>query len=146
MREEHSLVLAGVGNWRPSGVPEGVRLKLLPSVPEAELPALYAGASAFVFPSLKEGFGYPPLEAMACNCPVASSSASCLPEVLGDACEYFDPLSSEAIAAGIAAALRRTDELKKKGQARAALYSAEKSAARMLSIFQEALTSSGGGN
>jgi glycosyltransferase involved in cell wall biosynthesis len=56
-----------------------------------ELAAIYSGAEIFIFPSLYEGFGYPPLEAMACGCPVVSSNVSSMPEILGDACVYFDP-------------------------------------------------------
>ena len=64
-----------------------------------ELVRLYRTASALVFPSLYEGFGLPPLEAMACGCPVAASDAGALPEVLGDAAATFDPTEPEAIAA-----------------------------------------------
>jgi len=61
------------------------------------LPAIYANAMAFIYPSLHEGFGLPPLEAMTCGTPVLLSNASSLPEVGGDAALYFDPLSVEAI-------------------------------------------------
>jgi len=60
-------------------------------IPDEDLPALYSGANAFVFPSLYEGFGLPPLEAMACGCPVAVSNVSSLPEVCGNAAILFDP-------------------------------------------------------
>ena len=61
------------------------------------LPAIYANAFSFIYPSLHEGFGLPPLEAMSCGTPVLLSNASSLPEVGGDAALYFDPLSTEAI-------------------------------------------------
>lgn len=64
-------------------------------IPDADLPLLYNGATAFIFPSLYEGFGLPPLEAMACGTPVVSSRASCMPEVLGEAAHYFDPTNIE---------------------------------------------------
>jgi glycosyltransferase involved in cell wall biosynthesis len=60
-------------------------------VPDPDLPAIYAGAQALVFPSLYEGFGLPVLEAMACGTPVVASRASSIPEVGGDAARYFDP-------------------------------------------------------
>ncbi|WP_169743807.1 glycosyltransferase family 4 protein [Deinococcus misasensis] len=75
-------------------VPAGVRL--LGRVPDEELPLLYAGAEVFVFPSLYEGFGLPPLEAMACGTPVVTTRCTSLPEVVGDAgvlCEADDPNS-----------------------------------------------------
>ena len=70
----------------------------LNEVSDAELADLYHNASAFVFPSLSEGFGLPPLEAMAHNAPVLASNASCLPEILGDAALYFDPYKPEDLA------------------------------------------------
>jgi glycosyltransferase involved in cell wall biosynthesis len=65
------------------------------------LAGLYAAASAFVYPSKYEGFGIPPLEAMSARCPVLTSNTSSLPEVVGNAGEYFDPDSDESIAAAI---------------------------------------------
>ncbi len=79
---------------------------------------LYRSAGCLVFPSLYEGFGLPPLEAMACGCPVAVSNATSLPEVCGDAAEYFDPLSPEDMAAAILRAL--DGRLVERGLARAA--------------------------
>lgn len=77
----------------------------LSSVLDEELPIIYALSDVFVFPSLYEGFGFPPLEALACGIPVASSNASCLPEVLGDAVLYFDPTSTEDIQKSLASIL-----------------------------------------
>jgi glycosyltransferase involved in cell wall biosynthesis len=62
---------------------------------------LYRNATAFIWPSLHEGFGIPPIEAMSCGCPVISSNASCMPEVLSDAAEFFDPKNTESIATKI---------------------------------------------
>jgi glycosyltransferase involved in cell wall biosynthesis len=64
---------------------------------DAEIRTLYAHALAYVFPSLYEGFGFPPLEAMYCRCPVIASDRTSIPEVCGDAALYFDPLSTESL-------------------------------------------------
>lgn len=77
------------------------RVQFLGRVSDGELAELYRGAAAFLFPSLYEGFGLPPLEAMACGCPTIVARASSLPEVCGTAAHYVDPLSVEDIAAGI---------------------------------------------
>ena len=84
---EHALSEAG--EWRS-------RIVLAGFVPDAYLPALYAGAEAFLFPSLAEGFGFPPLEAMASGCPVIASKASCMPEVLGTVALYAPPEDDSA--------------------------------------------------
>lgn len=77
------------------------RVRFLGRVSDEELADLYRGAAAFLFPSLYEGFGIPPLEAMACGCPTIVARASSLPEVCGTATHYVDPLSVDDIAAGI---------------------------------------------
>jgi glycosyltransferase involved in cell wall biosynthesis len=112
-------------------------------VPEEDLPHLYSVAAAFIFPSLYEGFGLPPLEAMACGCPVVASNAASLPEVCGDAVRYVDPYDVESIAQGIHEVL--TDEvmrqnLRAKGLERAELFSWEKAAKEHLKIFEECLS------
>jgi glycosyltransferase involved in cell wall biosynthesis len=76
-------------------IPEGVRL--LGSVEDDVLPALYSGAKGFVYPSIYEGFGLPPLEAMACGCPVAVSDIPAHREVCGSAATYFDPFNPEEL-------------------------------------------------
>ena len=76
-------------------------------------------ASALVFPSLYEGFGQPPLEAMACGCPVASSNAGALPEVVGDAALLFDPHDPAAIAAAVLDLLADPAPWRERGLARA---------------------------
>lgn len=98
----------------------------------------------FVFPSLYEGFGLPPLEAMACGCPVVVSNVASLPEVCGDAAYYVDSYNVESIAEGIHKVL--TDEtlrkrLIEKGLERVKLFSWEKSAKEHIKIFEEILNS-----
>jgi glycosyltransferase involved in cell wall biosynthesis len=78
---------------------EGVRF--LGYVPQRDIPILYSAAYALLYPSLYEGFGLPPLEAMACGCPVIVSNTSSLPEICGDAAYYVDPYSIESIAEGL---------------------------------------------
>jgi glycosyltransferase involved in cell wall biosynthesis len=114
-RPELRLVLTGTGHDR-SPLPVGVESRGHVS-PDA-LVDLYRSAACLVFPSLYEGFGLPPLEAMACGCPVAVSNATSLPEVCGDAAEYFDPSSAEDMAAAILRALE--GRLVERGLARAA--------------------------
>jgi glycosyltransferase involved in cell wall biosynthesis len=99
---ELRLVLTGQGHGRAQ-LPDGVESR--GHVSPDELVELYRSAAGLVFPSLYEGFGLPPLEAMACGCPVAASNSTSLPEVCGDAAEYFDPLSPEDMAQAILRAL-----------------------------------------
>jgi glycosyltransferase involved in cell wall biosynthesis len=97
------LVLAGMYGWKYEPIlkrilhsPRANRIRHLEYVNERFLPALYAGAELFVFPSLYEGFGFPPLEAMACGTPVLSSTGGSLPEVLGEAAEFVPEYRSDA--------------------------------------------------
>jgi glycosyltransferase involved in cell wall biosynthesis len=112
-RPDLRLVLTGYDGE----VPEGVERR--GQVPPDELAGLYRRAAALVFPSRYEGFGQPPLEAMACGCPVAASRAGSLPEVCGDAAVLFDPDDPESIATGVLGALERADELRGRGLVRA---------------------------
>ncbi len=106
------------------------RIKLLGSVSDEELVKLYSKAKFFIFPSLYEAFGFPPLEAMACGCPVAASRTSAIPEICGNAAHYFDPLNVEEIAEAIIKLdkdenLRR--ELSKRGKERVKRFSWKRS-------------------
>lgn len=112
LRDRHPLVLAGGKGWRneelqmrvQAGVAEGWLLHL-GFVDESDLPALYAGAALFLYPSSYEGFGLPPLEAMASGVPVVVANRSCLPEVCGDAARYVDPDDVEGFADAVGACL-----------------------------------------
>ena len=95
-----------------------------------------------MYPSLYEGFGLPPLEAMACGCPVVCSNTASLPEICGEAAEYFDPTSEEEISAKIAYVLGndpRRAELSRAGLTKAAEYSWERMAEETSAIYQRAL-------
>ena len=116
-------------------------VRFLGYLPEETLAIMYRLAGVFVFPSLYEGFGLPPLEAMASGTPVVTSNVSSLPEVAGDAAVLIDPYQPEAIADGIYRVL--TDEalrldLRRKGLARARQFSWEDSARRVRAIYDVA--------
>ncbi|MBI5300726.1 MAG: glycosyltransferase family 4 protein [Chloroflexi bacterium] len=143
---EIGLVIAGAWDARyaEQSKIENRKSKIyrLPDVADADLPALYAACDAFVFPSLYEGFGLPPLEAMACGAPVICSNASSLPEVVGDAALMFEPRDVNALSAHLArvlddAALR--DELRGKSLARAQQFSWERCAHETLAVYGEVI-------
>ena len=106
-----ALVLAGRKGWKMENFLAEVHPKAVEKihftgfVDDEDLPAIYAGAKLFVFPSKYEGFGIPPLEAMAAGCPVLSSDAASLPEVLGDAASYFESENLEDLKKALIAAL-----------------------------------------
>lgn len=107
---------------------------------DQQLSALYRRASLYVFPSLYEGFGLPPLEAMSHGVPVVSSSATCLPEVLGDAALYFDPENAGFMAYTIVQALEDKDirlELAQNTKKLLPLYSWEKLAQQTFNVYQD---------
>ena len=109
-------------------------------VPQETLSVLYRLASVFVFPSLYEGFGLPPLEAMACGTPVVTSNVSSLPEVVGDAAVLVDPYSPRAIADGILTVLHSAHlraDMRARGFARVKAYSWERSVARVREVYEE---------
>ena len=125
------LVLTGWDKPAPEGVEARGRVS-----PE-ELVGLYRRAAALVFPSLYEGFGQPPLEAMACGCPVACSNAASLPEVVGEAARLFDPLSVEDMAAAIEEVLDAPDEWARRGLERAELFSWDACAHAHEEVYRE---------
>jgi glycosyltransferase involved in cell wall biosynthesis len=101
LRRDRSIPLVVAGGAAPrifadAGMPKTPDLHYLGRVTDAELRSLYENAAAFLFPSLVEGFGLPPVEAMACGCPVIASSAASLPEVCGGAALYADPFDIDA--------------------------------------------------
>jgi glycosyltransferase involved in cell wall biosynthesis len=132
-RPELRLVLTGVGSER-FGEVEGVDAR--GRVSADELVSLYRRAECLVFPSRYEGFGAPPLEAMACGTPVAASSAGSLPEVCGDAAVLFGPERPELIASGVLEALDRAKELSARGLERARTFTWEATAAAHEKIYE----------
>jgi len=149
-RLPHHLVLVGPMGW---GVGETMRLPdalgirdrvaLVGYVPERDLPGFYAAAEMLVYPSLKEGFGLPPVEAMAVGTAVVTSNCSSLPEVVGEAALTVDPTNDEALAAAIAR-LARDEALRRRligaGRARAARFTWERTARRTMAVYARALT------
>lgn len=106
---------------------------------DAGLPAIYSGATLFVYPSLYEGFGLPVLEAMACGAPVACSSTSSLPEVAGDAALYFDPDDVDSIASTVRRAIADPDlraDLQRRGRARASQFTWERTARQTMAAYR----------
>jgi glycosyltransferase involved in cell wall biosynthesis len=131
---------AEIGFFRELGLQENQIIQQ--SGDDRALAAAYSRALALVYPSLYEGFGLPPLEAMAHGCPVTSSNASCLTEIGGDACLYFDPEDIEQMADALQkvcydSTLR--EDLIRKGTERARLFTWEKSARAALAAYQSVL-------
>lgn len=115
------------------------RVQVRPNVSDGEKLALLDGASLFVYPSLDEGFGLPPLEAMARGCPVVAASAGSLPEVCADAPVYVDPRDVSGIARALQGVLgdpERRQRLVQRGLAHARTFSWESSVRRHLELFQ----------
>ncbi len=146
LRRRHPLLLVGRARRAAKRLPlllEGLglqeRVRVLEELPEDELPGLYRGASLFLFPSLLEGFGLPPLEAMACGTPVIASDRASLPEVLGDGARLVDPSVPSALAAAVEELLGdegAASALRDRGLARAATYGPERSGAAMRALLQ----------
>lgn len=109
-------------------------------VPSNELPYLYSGAEFFIYPSLYEGFGLPPLEAMACGCPVITSNISSLPEVVGDAGILIDPYNLDEMTEQMERLLldeKLRERFKAKGLERAKQFTWEKTARDTLKVYEE---------
>lgn len=126
---------------REAGVP-GARVRFAGFVPEDAKPAIYRGARAFVFPSTYEGFGLPPLEALACGVPVVGSKASSLPEVVGDAGVLVEPDDVEGITASLARLLRDDAfhaEMQQRTVRQASRFSWTETARETFVAYQQAL-------
>jgi len=144
------LVIAGGEGWlmdetfsfiKHSGI--GDRLRLTGYLGDAELRALYSSCRIFVYPSLYEGFGLPPLEAMACGAPVIAGRVAALQEVLGSAARLFDPLNVEALAGSIVELMENDEErrrLASNGPKHAAKFSWAETARRTLNVYRDAVS------
>lgn len=141
----YQLVLAGNKNYFYKRLEKIIQEKNIQNViitgfiPDLELPNLYKNASLYVFPSLYEGFGLPPLEAMQYDLPVISSKRTCLPEILGDAALYFDPTDPNNIVKTAKLVLQdknTTQKLIKNGQKILQKYSWQTTATKTLSIYK----------
>lgn len=143
------LVLAGRKGWLYNTIFQRVaqlhleeRVLFTGYVEDGDAPFLLSGAHAFLFPSLYEGFGMPPLEAMACGVPVLTANTSSLPEVVGDAALLVDPYDVDSILFGMERLLddeQLRRDLAEKGRARAALFTWEASAHTVMGVYRDLL-------
>ena len=125
-RSPHSLIIAGGGSpgvFAEAGIPSDEMIRPIGRITDGEMRALFEAATALLFPSLEEGFGLPPLEAMTCGCPVIVSTAGAIPEVCGDGALYAAPTDADGWASQIDALIEQ-DGLRatmiEKGRERAA--------------------------
>ncbi|MBS1132043.1 MAG: wbpY [Proteobacteria bacterium] len=147
VREEIPFVVAGMQGWKTEGLDREVaaliekgQIRRLGFVSDHALPALYSGARFFVYPSLYEGFGLPPLEAMACGAPVIVSNRSSLPEVVGDAGLKVDALDVDGLAEKMNSLVEDDAlcvELGQRGIERARSFSWRRCAEQTLDVYRE---------
>ena len=140
------LVIAGGAGWKNRPIHEAVAaspcaadIRVLGYVPDADLPALMGGALAFVYPSLYEGFGLPPLEAMACGAPVITSNRSSLPEVVGDAALLVDPEDTADLARAMARVMDEAplrEDLRERGRKQAQRFSWDETARLTVQAYE----------
>lgn len=144
LREEFRLIIAGAGGWKSEEVLRRLKagvpgVEFAGYVPEAELPALTAGALALVYPSLYEGFGFPVAQAMAAGVPVITSDVSSLPEIAGDAALLVDPHSVEEIRSAMETMLTSPSlraRLSQNARRRAAAFHWDRAARQSLEFFE----------
>lgn len=144
---EYQLVIVGQPSWRAGEIrrlldDKGLHEHVILAgyVPPEDLPLLYNAATLFVYPSLYEGFGLPPLEAMSCGTPVIASNVSSLPEILGDGAVLVDPYRVEALTdamLGLLSEPGRLSALRARGLARSKVFSWEATARRTLLVYEE---------
>jgi glycosyltransferase involved in cell wall biosynthesis len=146
VQREFSLVLVGPRGWddsdRALAKKLGTRIMVSDYLDTKKLALVYNLASVLAYPSLYEGFGLPPIEAMACGCPVVVSRAGSLPEVCADAACYVDPIDVQSIAEGIEKVVADEElrqSLIKKGRERAKLFTWESTAEKTLAVFSEVM-------
>lgn len=142
---DYQLVIAGATGWKIAQIfqalyasPYQDDIKFLGYVDKEDKPALYTMSSVFAYPSFYEGFGFPPLEAMACGTPVVTSNISSLPEIVGSSALTIDPYNTRAIAEAIKQVLSSPDlaeSLRQKGLEQVKKFNWEAAAQRYLDIF-----------
>lgn len=145
----HHLVLAGAMGWMMDSFRQEVQalglgdvVHYLGYIPGHDLPGLFSLATVFAFPSLYEGFGLPPLEAMACGLPVLTSNQTSLAEICGEAAYLVNPQSVEAITAGLRVLLRDDDlrrTLRDRGLQRVTHFSWQRAARETRDVYRQAL-------
>jgi glycosyltransferase involved in cell wall biosynthesis len=149
IRRHYPLVIVGMRGWGENLTSPSLQqmiacgeVRLTGFVPQNDLPFLYAGARVFVYPSLYEGFGLPPLEAMACGVPVIVSKRSSLPEVVGDAGILIEPLDDGEIAEKIRSVIENAalhQQLSQAGRQRSLSFTWRKCATETLAVYRKAL-------
>ena len=153
VRRRTPLVIAGAKGWVTGALEERIAaaersgdLRWLGYVPAPELPLLYAAARLLVYPSIYEGFGFPPLEAMASGVPVVTSNQASLPEVAGDAAVMVDPRDREALREAMQRFVEDDGEVRRRvelGHAQAAKFTWRGCAEQTLGVYREAIQASG---
>jgi glycosyltransferase involved in cell wall biosynthesis len=138
LKKDVPLELVIIGN-RPHDWKDVEGVKVLGHVPDDELPTLYSGASALVYPSLYEGFGLPILESFACKTPVVTSNVGSMAEIGKGAAVLVDPESVEAIVKGIKKVLLNRNDYILKGMKRVKEYSWKKAARETLEVYRESI-------
>ena len=138
------LVIAGMKGWKCDPVferlassPKADRIRYIDYIPEEMLAPLYTAAEALVFPSLYEGFGFPPLEAMCCGTPVISSTAGSLAEVLGDGAKMVDGYDADEWVQSIEQVLTDPTDFISKGAVRAAGYDWQRTAEQTWDVYRK---------
>jgi len=149
LRRQYPLVIVGMRGWGENLVSPSLRqmvadseVRLTGFVPQKDLPYLYSGARVFVYPSLYEGFGLPPLEAMACGVPVIVSNRASLPEVVGNAGILVEPMDDVDIAEQMRAVIEDNllhRQLSASGRQRSLLFSWRKCAIETLAVYRQVL-------
>ncbi|MEX2006660.1 MAG: glycosyltransferase family 1 protein [Candidatus Saccharimonadales bacterium] len=148
LKMEYGLVLAGGKGWKDESIfktidelrSAGENIITTGYVPDEDLPAIYSGATLFVYPSFYEGFGIPLLEAMACGVPVITSNNTSLPEVVGSAAILVEAGDTTALSKAINKVLNnpeRANLLREKGLAQAKKFSWEKSAKKLMAVLEK---------